>query len=327
MFSFAAIGQYDALFHRWLGTGVSPRRAVISGASAIAVAQMAGLGLLTGTLARWRALPELSAKHAFLVTQYVSFSFMIALGVLTALAVALLPVGAHPSVGAFAAFAVMLAAGAAVTSLVAPRSLPLRVPPLILMGRLSMLLLVDVLFGSLALYALLPTEVAPAFGIVFAAFLVALSAGLLSGAPGGFGPFELCLLALLPDVPDADLLATVLAFRLIYYVLPVCAALPGLIRPMAPLAALRVVPKPSPVHAEARGLARLADHELLPIRGGHLHVAAASQSLVAMGDMSTRKSLRLTDLTDLVSEARARGLSPALYKTGARSASVARRSG
>jgi len=74
--SFAAAGQYDSLFHRRLGTGVRAARAGVSGAVAIALAQTLGFGLATGTIARWRALPELSLPNALRVTNYVSFTFM-----------------------------------------------------------------------------------------------------------------------------------------------------------------------------------------------------------------------------------------------------------
>lgn len=53
-----AIGQYDVVLHRVMGTGVAPGRARAAGMRATALAQTVGFGSLTGTLVRWRCLPE-----------------------------------------------------------------------------------------------------------------------------------------------------------------------------------------------------------------------------------------------------------------------------
>ena len=43
---------------------------------------------------------------------------------------------------------------------------------------------------------------------------------MLSGAPGGVGPFELVLFSLLPSVPTPDLIAGIVVFRALYYAGP-----------------------------------------------------------------------------------------------------------
>ena len=68
--------------------------------------------------------------------------------------------------------------------------------------------------------------------IWFAAYLLALGAGLISGAPGGVGPFELALLSVLPQEASTEVLAAALAFRMIYYALPAMLAGLILIRPL-----------------------------------------------------------------------------------------------
>ena len=74
--SFAALGRYDVIIHRVLGTGVCARAAQASGAAAVALSQTLGFGLITGTLARWRGLPAQSIVAAGSVTALVSFSFL-----------------------------------------------------------------------------------------------------------------------------------------------------------------------------------------------------------------------------------------------------------
>ncbi|MER2584175.1 MAG: bifunctional lysylphosphatidylglycerol flippase/synthetase MprF [Candidatus Competibacter sp.] len=83
----------------------------------------------------------------------------------------------------------------------------------------------DWVMASMVLYALLPATAAIGFGQLLSVFLVAQIAGLLSHVPGGLGVFEsLVLLLLQNDLPATDLLGALLAYRLIYYLLPLTLA-------------------------------------------------------------------------------------------------------
>jgi uncharacterized membrane protein YbhN (UPF0104 family) len=80
--------------------------------------------------------------------------------------------------------------------------------------------------AGVVLYALLPVDDGVGFGRVLGVFLIAQIAGLLSHIPGGLGVFESLVLALLRDrLPAADLLGALLAYRAIYYLLPLALAL------------------------------------------------------------------------------------------------------
>ena len=70
------------------------------------------------------------------------------------------------------------------------------------------------------IYCALPEAANPGFIIVLGVFLASFSAALLSHAPGGLGVLELVFLNALPDIPQADLLAALLVFRLFYLILP-----------------------------------------------------------------------------------------------------------
>ena len=83
----------------------------------------------------------------------------------------------------------------------------------------------DWVMAGVVLYALLPLDDGVSFGLVLSAFLVAQIAGLLSHIPGGLGVFESVVLLLLHDhLPANDLLGALLAFRLVYYLLPLILA-------------------------------------------------------------------------------------------------------
>lgn len=325
--SFSAIAQYDVLFHGWLGTGVSPWRARFSGAASIAVAQTLGLGLATGTLARWRTLPELSLRDSLRVTNYISFSFIAALGALCAVALTMWGRG-MPGTNLFAAVASCAILLTVVLSFVPFGYLPFRMPPLRLTIRLLALAAIDTGAAAIALWLLLPADIDVPATVFAGAFLLALSAGFLSGTPGGVGPFEICFIAMLPEVPEPQLLASILAFRIVYYALPAALAVLALAYPLhrqeAPRETWRTTPRLR--RAEA-GLARLQDHRLQALANTVVVAAPASQSLVSIGNPVCGSHLKPADLRALAELADTRGLWPALYKIGARSAATARHQG
>lgn len=83
----------------------------------------------------------------------------------------------------------------------------------------------DWVMASVVLYMLLPATATLGFGQVLSVFLVAQIVGLLSHVPGGLGVFESLVLFLLRNrLPTADLLGALLAYRLIYYLLPLTLA-------------------------------------------------------------------------------------------------------
>lgn len=325
--SFAAIGRYDVLFHRWLETGVSDGRAARSGMASVALAQTLGFGLVTGTLARWRGLPEIKLGSAALLTHYVSLSFMMMLGLVCAVLLPVTPLVEQGLITAFAVGAVMVAGLSVGCSLLRPSWVPIQLPPLALMLRLCVWTVIDVLCAALAFYLLLPAESAVGFAPVFAAFVLALSAGLVSGTPGGLGPFELCLLTLLSDVPHDALLSTVLAFRLVYYVLPALVGMLCLIRPAGPGPVARA-PSDAPVsRAETLGLLSQPGHRLTQFGQRPFHIAETSQGLVIMGDPTDALKTSAEDLLDFSENTRKRCLIPAFYKCGRSTAALARRAG
>ena len=75
------------------------------------------------------------------------------------------------------------------------------------------------------LYVLMPADLALSFPAFLSIFLIAQMIGLLSHVPGGLGVFESVILLLLHQhTPAPAVAAALLAFRLIYYVLPLAIA-------------------------------------------------------------------------------------------------------
>jgi phosphatidylglycerol lysyltransferase len=217
-FSFLAVGRYDAVWHQRLETGVTRRQARHTGMAAIAIGQTIGAGTVTGAFVRWHLLPKLGFKTTTGITIGVSLSFLTCwavLGLGAALWLGLLPVLPTLSL----AFIFFTAA------MFAPSSLKIKLTSYRKDAKtLLRLSALDMGFAGIALWALAPD---PSLNLMFpfiVAYVVSLGAGLISNAPGGLGAFDLCLLTLLPTIPEADALAAILAFRAVYYLAPALIA-------------------------------------------------------------------------------------------------------
>ena len=343
--SFAAVGQYDRVLHAQLGTGISARAARRSGVVAIGLSQFLGFGALTGTLIRWRMLPELTLWQAARLSGAVALSFLAGWAMVAALAVLIF----QPDIAwmkTLAALAVALAGTMAALSVYPPGPLVrLPWPSLRTMGVVVGLAAVDTLLAGTALYVLLPPDLRIAITQLLSAYLFSLGAGLVGSTPGGLGPFEATLVSLLPDLPLEPLLGGVLAFRLVYYALP--AALSALVILRGPsgsnlaetpqLTRTKATPFLPPqievqLYAAPRAeanLLRTRDFSLLSAPDGHpLGLAApVGQSLVMLSDpLDPRRDLCQTRMA-LTRAARDRFRMPALYKCGGRMAAAARRAG
>ncbi|MBN9044706.1 MAG: UPF0104 family protein [Rhizobiales bacterium] len=75
------------------------------------------------------------------------------------------------------------------------------------------------------IYFALPETGNPGFLIILGIFLVSFSAALISHAPGGLGVLELVFLNGLPDMNQADVLAALIVFRLLYLLIPFAMSL------------------------------------------------------------------------------------------------------
>lgn len=78
---------------------------------------------------------------------------------------------------------------------------------------------------SSVLYVLLPAEARVAYPAFVGIFLLAFVAGIISNVPGGLGVFETVIVLLLPEAaPQSAVLGALLAYRGVYYLLPLATA-------------------------------------------------------------------------------------------------------
>jgi uncharacterized membrane protein YbhN (UPF0104 family) len=75
------------------------------------------------------------------------------------------------------------------------------------------------------LYCLLPSHASLSYPGFFGVFVLALTAGIVSTVPGGLGVFETIILLLRPtSVSAPEMMGALLAYRGIYYFLPLLVA-------------------------------------------------------------------------------------------------------
>jgi uncharacterized membrane protein YbhN (UPF0104 family) len=79
---------------------------------------------------------------------------------------------------------------------------------------------VELLGAAGIIYFALPAATNPGFVVVLGVFLASFSAALVSHAPGGLGVLELVFVNAMPEVPQAHVIAALLVFRLLYFILP-----------------------------------------------------------------------------------------------------------
>jgi hypothetical protein len=85
--------------------------------------------------------------------------------------------------------------------------------------------IVDLGFCALAMYMLVPAEPNIGFVTLAVIFVSATLLGFASHAPGGIGVFDAAMLVALWQFDKEDVLAGVLLFRLLYYIIPFALSL------------------------------------------------------------------------------------------------------
>lgn len=230
--SFWAVAQYDALAHRALGTGISRHRARITGAIGIALGQTLGFGVVTGALARWRMLCDLSLTDAARLSAFVSATFVICWAIVAAFSCLLLPAPEWTFWPALAIVSVLpvMATVLFFFPVIRWMKVAVHLPSLRMSGTSLFWTLIDTGLAAAALFILLPAGTV-AFTTFLPLFLIALGCGLLSNTPGGLGPFELILISAMPFGDPTQVMAAILGYRIIYYALPATLAGLALLRP------------------------------------------------------------------------------------------------
>ncbi len=233
--SFAALSFYDVLAVRSVAPDQVPAHiARYAGTVGTAISNLLGLSYLTGTAVRYRIYAslglDLSKVAGLIATSWIAF-WLGLLAILGVLLVAhpvglstVLPISAALEMGigaglliALASLFVWLARGGRRLSL---GGFGFDLPAPGLAAGLMGAGIADLICAALTLYVLMPPDLVHSFPWFFVVFVGAIAFGVLSHAPGGLGVFEATVIAGLGAGGRSDVLAALVLYRLIYYVLP-----------------------------------------------------------------------------------------------------------
>jgi len=235
--SFATLCFYDlnALAH--IGRKRPWPEVALTAFSAYAVGNVAGIGALSGGAIRYRAYSRagLSPDDIGRIIAFVTVSFSLGLALLTSgslipMAGEIAPLLGIASTTLAGVSAVVLVALIVLLALASRRGITiagrtLRLADTATLSRQFLVTALDVAFAASVLYALLPAEAQISWPAFFAVYAVAIGIGVVSHVPAGLGVFETVILAALGSQVGSDaLLASLVAYRIIYYVLPLVLA-------------------------------------------------------------------------------------------------------
>lgn len=232
--SYWLLSTYEVLALAYLRRRIRYARIVFNSFIAYSFAHTLGFAAFTGAAIRFRlyATAGLGAVDVATLTAFCSLSFGIGLATVSGLSLLAAPSNAaamlrlHHSwslllglafLGAVSAYA--LWSGLARGKLEI-RGWALRAPGAAIGLTQIALGVADLSLSSAVLWSLLPAGVHVGYVGFIGVYAAAVMAGVVSHVPGGVGVFEAVMLLALPGVPADALLGSLLAYRGVYYLVP-----------------------------------------------------------------------------------------------------------
>lgn len=251
--SYGVLTLYDALALHFIGRRLPFWRTALTSFIAYAFSHSLGFALLSGGGVRWRLYGSwgLGATEVALVTVFSAFTLVVGAATITGLAALAephvlgpllrLPEAVLPPSGLLLLALTMLYAfgGRLIGRRISVRGVGFTLPRPRLALVQILIACADWVVAAAVLYVLLPSAATPAFFSFVAVFTLAVCAGLISHVPGGLGVFDGIVLLALPSEAATGVLAALVVFRGVYYLLPlgVAALLLGLYETLARIGA------------------------------------------------------------------------------------------
>lgn len=242
--SYAAVALYDVVAVDTIAPNQIPRRlAAVAGAAGYAISNALGFSLLTGGALRYRiyAAEGVSLADIGKIVGTSWFAIWFALIIMVGAALLIDPrdvpwLSAIDSrIDIVAGIAILGGIGWLIYWLSHGQrsftigSFSLRLPNS--KGALLQIFagLVDVGAAAATLYVLMPADAVPSFAVFSLVYVIAIVLGIASHAPGGLGAFEATIIAGLGLGGKPDAIAALLAYRLIYTIMPLVVATAGIL--------------------------------------------------------------------------------------------------
>jgi phosphatidylglycerol lysyltransferase len=233
--SYWLLSTYEVLALRYLRRKIAYGRIVFTSFIAYSFGHTLGFAAFTGAAIRFRlyATAGVTAIEVATVSAFCSLSIGIGLAIISGLSLLVAPEQAalvlHLSrlwamlVGALL-LAVVLAYGLWASlskGTLEIRGWALRAPgPGVVIPQIALATL-DLSLAGAVVWWLLPPDANVDFITFLGAYAASVVAGIISHVPGGIGVFETVMLLALPNVPPDALLGSLLAYRAIYYLVPI----------------------------------------------------------------------------------------------------------
>lgn len=233
---------YDWLALQYAGEKLHYRRIALAAFLSYALSHNVGHALVSGGSMRYRLYSGWGVSNASIAKVVVFCALTYIVGAVTLfvgaalvspldqMADLALPRGSLTTMLVVSVLGLILWWGVIAISHIKPlawKGVHLHLPSLSLSIQQTLVAVIDLLAAGLVLYFLL-ADTQIALGSFVVVYIVAQLLGLISQVPGGIGVFESTVLVLLSDqVPSTQILAALIAYRVIYYFLPL--ALAGLV--------------------------------------------------------------------------------------------------
>ena len=236
--SYLAVTGYDTLALRYAGKPLAYARTAFASFTSYALSNTLGLPLLTGSAVRYRLYSSwgLGAKEIGIlaiitgVTLYVGALAIGGAGLLVE-APRFETVFHIPAELAYLLGAACLAAVGTFLFLAGQkgrtrhiRSVAFTTPGLLVATGQLLVSMADWAGASLVLFAVLPPDTGLSYLAFLPVFVAACFIGGISGLPGGVGVFEAVILLMVPTQSNEALAASLIAYRVLYYLIPLGVA-------------------------------------------------------------------------------------------------------
>lgn len=232
--SYWLLTTYEVLALRYLRRAIPYTRILFTSFIAYSFGHTLGFAVFTGAAIRFRlyVTAGLSAIDVATVTAFCSLSLGIGLATISGLSLLLSPGHAAMLLHLHHNWSLLAGAGLLCAVLayalwacfargvLEVRGWALHAPgPAIALVQLGLSVL-DLSLSSAVLWSLLPADAQVPFITFLGVYAAAVIAGIISHVPGGVGVFEAVVLLTVPNVPPEALLGSLLAYRAIYYLVP-----------------------------------------------------------------------------------------------------------
>ncbi|HXQ63244.1 MAG TPA: hypothetical protein VN787_00190 [Steroidobacteraceae bacterium] len=236
---YATLATYEAIIAHTVAGPVTARRAMLGALLAASIGHVLGWGAVSGGAIRYRLYSAVLMRPLDIgkMVLLAAMPYPVGLGLLLGLSLVLQSAAAAPILHVPPELArgtglALLVLHALYVTLILNRRAPL------ILGRFLLTMpspsltavqycvgTIEVCCGAGILYALMPAATAPPFLVFVGIYVLGILAGLASSVPAGLGVFEAMLVTLLPHVPKEQLIATVVAYRLVLEFVPAVIAI------------------------------------------------------------------------------------------------------